>query len=129
MTKALSKEEKRLANDATCMKNGTRLMAHIFNYIIGTVDRELYPEEIRCAMGNVETYIDYVMVIGIVMNEEALTKYDKNRFVFIDEHKLNEKILSLYKAVQNKFYRDNFTKTHNPHQILSVVEQMNKEGY
>ena len=127
MAKALSKEEKRLADDATFMKNGTRLMARVLNYIIDTVDRKLYPEEIRCAMDNVDTYIDYVMAMGISMNEESLTEYDENRFVFIDEHKLNEKILSLYKAVQNKFYRDNFTKTHNPHQILSVVEQMNKE--
>lgn len=127
MTKILSQEERRLVDDATCMKSGTRLMANVFNYIIGTVDRELYPEEIKCAMDNVETYIDYVIAMGISMNEESLTEYDENRFVFIDEHKLNEKILSLYKAVQNKFYRDNFTKTHNPHQILSVVEQMNKE--
>ena len=127
MTKILSQEERRLVDDATCMKSGTRLMANVFNYIIGTVDRELYPEEIKCAMDNVDTYIDYVMAMGISMNEESLTEYDENRFVFIDEHKLNEKILSLYKAVQNKFYRDNFTKTHNPHQILSVVEQMNKE--
>lgn len=129
MTKILSQEERRLVDDATYMKNGTRLMGSVLNYIIGTVDRELYPEEIRCAMDNVESYIDYVMVMGISMKEELLAEYDENRFVFIDEHKLNEKILSLYKAVQNRFYRDNFTKTHNPHQILSVVEQMNKEGY
>ena len=127
MAKALSKEEKRLANDATFMKNGTRLMAHVFNYIIDTVDRKLYPEEIRCAMDNVETYIDYAMVIGIVMSKQLLTEYDKNRFEFIYKRELNEKILSLYKAVQNKFYRDNFTKPHNPNQILSVVKQMNKE--
>ena len=127
MTKALSNEEKRLASDATFMKNGTRLMARVLNYITDTVDRKLYPEEIRCAMDNVETYIDYAMVIGIVMNRQLLDKYDKNRFEFIYKHELNEKILSLYKAVQNKFYRDNFTKTHNPNQILSVVKQMNKE--
>ena len=45
MAKALSKEEKRLANDATFMKNGTRLMARVLNYIIDTVDGYRYRYE------------------------------------------------------------------------------------
>ena len=124
MTEEISAEVKRIIDDTVHYKAGVRIMGAVIAHITSVCDRKITGEEIGCAIKNIDTYIDCCFISGICADDGLVKAYNEDPFKFLDNVQMTKKIFNLYKTVQAKFYRDNFTKIHSKHQIESVLESV-----
>lgn len=124
MTEEIPAEVKRIIDDTVHYKAGVRIMGAVIAHITSVCDRKITGEEIECAIKNIDTYINCCFFSGICADDELVKEYNKDPFKFLDNAEMTKKIFNLYKTVQAKFYRDNFTKIHSKHQIESVLESV-----
>ena len=124
MTKEIPAEVKRIIYDTIHYKAGVRIMGDVIAHITSVCDRKITVEEIGCAIKNIDTYTDCFFISGICTDDGLVKAYNEDPFKFLDNMQMTKKIFNLYKTVQAKFYRDNFTKIHSKHQIESVLESV-----
>lgn len=124
MTKEIPAEVKRIIYDTIHYKVGARIMGDVIAHITSVCDRKITVEEIGCAIKNIDTYTDCCFISGICADDGLVKAYNEDPFKFLDNMQMTKKIFDLYKTVQAKFYRDNFTKIHSKHQIESVLESV-----
>lgn len=124
MTEEIPAEVKRVIYDTVHYKAGVRIMGAVITHITSVCNRKITGEEIECVIKNIDTYVDCCFISGICADDGLVKEYNKDPFKFLDNAKMAARIINLYKTVQAKFYRDNFTKIHSRHQIGSVLESV-----